>query len=62
DGTPIPDENRAKIFQRGFTTKEDGGGLGLTIVKKLIEAHGWQIAFEETPETTFSIHIPADSL
>ncbi|MFQ5981095.1 MAG: PAS domain S-box protein [Candidatus Heimdallarchaeota archaeon] len=58
DGTPIPDEARAKIFQRGFTTKEDGGGLGLTIVKRLIEAHGWQIALEGTTETTFGIHIP----
>ncbi|MFQ5977877.1 MAG: sensor histidine kinase [Candidatus Heimdallarchaeota archaeon] len=58
DGAPIPDEDRSKIFQRGFTTKEEGGGLGLAIVEKLVKAHGWDISLDETPETTFRIFIP----
>ncbi|MHA2367878.1 MAG: ATP-binding response regulator [Candidatus Hodarchaeales archaeon] len=59
DGTPIPKENQEKIFNHGFTTKT-GRGLGLTIVRKVIEAHGWQIHLDATPQTTFRIVLPAD--
>ncbi|MFQ5977848.1 MAG: ATP-binding protein [Candidatus Heimdallarchaeota archaeon] len=41
-----------------FSSKRGGTGLGLAIVTKLIEAHGWKIALEEAPETTFDIFIP----
>ncbi|MHA2232458.1 MAG: PAS domain S-box protein, partial [Candidatus Hodarchaeales archaeon] len=58
DGKPISLENRSRIFQRGFTTKENGGGLGLRIIKKLIEAHNWQIQIESSVNTTFRISIP----
>jgi PAS domain S-box-containing protein len=58
DGEPIPGENRPKIFQQGFTTKESAGGLGLTIVQKVIAAHGWQIRLQDTPKTTFRIFLP----
>ncbi|MHA2231608.1 MAG: ATP-binding protein, partial [Candidatus Hodarchaeales archaeon] len=57
DGTPIPALHRSQIFRRGFTTKK-GGGMGLSIVKKLIEAHDWKITLEDGPETTFRIWIP----
>ncbi|MFW9914912.1 MAG: PAS domain S-box protein [Candidatus Thorarchaeota archaeon] len=59
DGMPIPKENQEKIFSRGFTTKT-GRGLGLTIVQKVIEAHGWQIRLYKAPQTTFRIVLPAD--
>ncbi|MHA2232046.1 MAG: PAS domain S-box protein [Candidatus Hodarchaeales archaeon] len=58
DGAPISREDRSQIFQRGFTTKEEGGGLGLAIVEKLVKAHGWEISLDESPETTFRIFIP----
>jgi len=58
DGLPLPIEIHEKIFQRGFTTSKGHRGLGLAIVKKLVEAHGWQIRVEPTPETTFRITIP----
>ena len=35
----IPEENRTKIFEKGFTTKEKGDGFGLYMVKSLIEKH-----------------------
>ncbi|MFQ5980574.1 MAG: PAS domain S-box protein [Candidatus Heimdallarchaeota archaeon] len=58
DGEPIPEQKRSQIFDRGFTTQESRTGLGLAIVKKLVEAHGWQIRIEDTPETAFRISIP----
>ncbi|MFX0171802.1 MAG: sensor histidine kinase [Candidatus Hodarchaeota archaeon] len=58
DGKQIPEEIRKKIFARGFSTKENGKGLGLYIVKKLIEAHGWKIDLDFSGKTTFKILIP----
>ncbi|MHA2271127.1 MAG: PAS domain S-box protein [Candidatus Hodarchaeales archaeon] len=58
NGQEIPAKIRPLIFNRGFSTKEGGSGLGLAIVKKIIEAHGWQIKLDETPEITFRIAIP----
>ncbi|MFX0113827.1 MAG: PAS domain S-box protein [Candidatus Hodarchaeota archaeon] len=59
NGKLISSEDREKIFQRGFTTKEEGKGLGLTIVQKLVEAHGWKIDLEPSSETRFRIFIPS---
>jgi len=58
DGTPIPIEERDKIFDRGYTTKKGHMGLGLAIVKKLVEAHGWKILMDPSSTTTFRITIP----
>ncbi|MFQ5979055.1 MAG: sensor histidine kinase, partial [Candidatus Heimdallarchaeota archaeon] len=58
DGKAIPPDQRAALFDREFTTKEGGRGLGVAIIRKVIEAHGWQIHLDETPETTFRIFIP----
>ena len=58
DGEYIPKEHRSKLFERGFTTRKESGGLGLTIVKKLIEAHGWKIQLDDIESTSFRILIP----
>ncbi|MHA2232658.1 MAG: PAS domain S-box protein [Candidatus Hodarchaeales archaeon] len=58
DGTIIPPKYRSQLFRRGFSTKKRGG-LGLTIVQKIINAHGWQISLSDAPQTTFCIKIPA---
>ena len=39
-GTGIPVEVREKIFEPFFTTKEDGIGLGMATVFRIVEAHG----------------------
>lgn len=56
DGLPIPVEDRPKLFNNGFTTKEKDGGLGNIIIKKLVEAHGWTIELIPDEYTTFRIN------
>ncbi len=60
NGTGIPVDIRARIFQPNFSTKTSGMGLGLAIVKKGIEASGGSIWFdtEEARGTTFRIRLP----
>lgn len=45
-GTGIPGENREKIFEPLFTTRPEGSGLGLLIVKNIIEGHKGRIEVE----------------
>lgn len=47
-GEGISDENITKIFNPFFTTKEKGSGLGLPIVRKIVEGHGGTILIEST--------------
>ncbi len=46
NGTGIPDEILARIFEPKFTTKSSGTGLGLSIVKRIIESHEGDIVIE----------------
>ncbi|GEM_PF-967087 len=46
NGPPIPLELQNQIFEPFFTTKKEGFGLGLYLVKKIIEAHHGQIEIE----------------
>lgn len=61
NGPGIPEGIRHKIFEPFFTHgKKQGTGLGMTISKKLVEAHGGEISFtsEMGRGTTFRIHLP----
>ncbi len=60
-GPGIPAELRQRVFEPYFTTKQDGTGLGLALVRHTIEAHGGTLAVFETPGggATFSIVLPA---
>jgi signal transduction histidine kinase len=57
DGPGIPVELRERVFEPYFTTKSDGTGLGLALVRITLEAHGGSISVDETPGggATFSI-------
>lgn len=43
DGKGIPPDEREDIFEPGYTTDEAGTGVGLSIVKQIVEAHNWDI-------------------
>lgn len=61
-GHGIPPEVASQIFDPFFTTKEfgKGTGLGLTVVKGILEEHGGSIAVESEPGkgTSFAISLP----
>ena len=58
DGTGIPEDIQARIFQPNFTTKSNGNGLGLAISKHIVEGSGGRIEFETSPKgTTFYIYL-----
>lgn len=61
NGKGIPTEVLPKIFQPFFTTKSagEGSGLGLDIVRKIVEKHEGTIAVESVPgQTTFTVSLP----
>ena len=45
-GPGISVENMSRIFDPYFTTRESGSGLGLMIVRRLIQAHGGEVEIE----------------
>ncbi len=50
NGPGVPTENRGKIFQPYFTTREKGTGLGLAVVNQIVSAHGWDIKYNPSAE------------
>ncbi len=60
NGSGIKQENIDKVFSTQFTTKKDGSGLGLSIVKSIIEMIGGKIDFvsQENKGTTFNVYLP----
>lgn len=65
-GVGLSEEEQRRIFEKfyrtrsGLSSSESGTGLGLTIVRGLVEAHGGQIVVESTPGigTVFSVSLP----
>jgi len=64
DGEGISPVNAALIFRPFFTTRAVGTGLGLTVVQRIVEAHGGKIAHRETPGggATFEIRFARQPL
>src|SRR6059036_1956526 len=61
-GCGIPEEARERLFDHFFTTKAEGLGMGLGIVRSIVESHGGTIAAEnvEGGGARFSFSIPAE--
>ncbi|MCP2029354.1 nitrogen fixation/metabolism regulation signal transduction histidine kinase [Flavobacterium sp. HSC-32F16] len=56
NGNGIEKEIENKIFLPFFTTRNEGAGIGLTLSKNIIEAHGGYISFKnENEKTVFEI-------
>lgn len=50
DGVGVPEDDRERIFEQGFSTSETGTGLGLNIVRQVVRAHGWEITAEASDD------------
>ncbi len=61
NGSGIPEDQKNKVFYPNFTTKTGGMGLGLAVVKNIIQNAKGEITFEseEGKGTTFIILLPA---
>jgi len=60
DGIGIDPAVQARLFRPYFTTKKQGTGLGLFVIRRIVEAHGGEVAVESEPgrRTTFRVSLP----
>ena len=61
-GKGIAESDLEQIFEPFFTTRPDGLGMGLTISRTIVEAHGGRLLVENAPAggATFRVHLPTD--
>ena len=59
-GKGVPPEFHARLFEPFFSTKPNGSGLGLALVRRVVSGAGGSIYFESTPGTgtTFRVVLP----
>lgn len=59
-GEMIAPENQSKIFEQGYTTKEDGWGIGLSVCKKFVGSQFGTFELEKSDEseTIFTLSLP----
>ena len=59
-GPGVPEGLKHKIFEPFFTTKNNGTGLGLAVVKSVVNAHNGTLSVFNTPEggACFSVTLP----
>lgn len=65
NGPGLPSQLEHRIFDPFFSTKEAGVGLGLSICKRILEAHGGSLAAQNRPEggAVFTVSFPlSDSI
>jgi signal transduction histidine kinase len=60
-GAGLPKDRPEKVFDHFFSTKQSGMGMGLTIVRSIIETHGGKISAENAPNrgARFFFRLPA---
>ena len=63
-GVGIDPEARERLFDAFFTTRSNGMGVGLAVVKRIVDDHGFSVTVDssEARGTTFSVHIPPSSV
>ena len=60
-GIGLP-EDRARLFEPYVTTRDNGTGLGLPIVKKIIEEHGGSLELRDAPAMFSNTHAGAQAV
>jgi PAS domain S-box-containing protein len=60
-GLGLPKDRPEKVFEHFFSTKQSGMGMGLTIVRSIVETHGGKISAENAPDggARFFFRLPA---
>jgi signal transduction histidine kinase len=61
NGCGIPPNRQEQVFEPFYTSRQQGTGLGLALVKKIVDAHGGSISFNTQADegTTFTLRLPA---
>jgi len=62
-GSGMDAKTKKRLFEPFFTTKKRGTGLGMSVVRQIIELHGGTIDVQSKPDkgTTFTIEMPLHS-
>jgi signal transduction histidine kinase len=50
DGPGIPEDEQDDVFEAGYSTSAEGTGFGLSIVKQVAQAHGWEVRVTDGSE------------
>lgn len=62
NGAPIPPEMCERIFEAGVSTKGEGHGMGLSIVRQTLAAQGGTVSCEsDAQETVFRVTLPKEA-
>jgi signal transduction histidine kinase len=63
-GPGIPTEARGQLFDAFFTTRAHGMGIGLAVVKRIADDHGFEVEADSEAGggTTFRVRIPRGSV
>jgi PAS domain S-box-containing protein len=56
-GPGIPEDRKQRVFEPGFTTRSNGTGFGLAIVKRLVELQGGQVSLVDTVPHGCTFHV-----
>lgn len=48
NGDGVPENIRDQVWEYGFTSKEEGTGIGLIVVKRVVERHNWTIDISDS--------------